>query len=333
MFLYQKDSGLADNTHEWCAPGITPQIHNLKDIEVARDLPWFSQRIQQRETVAIPDVAALPEAARIDKAHFLAQNIQSLVVVPMVLKEKLVGFLGFDAVAKKRPWDADDLVTLKMAGQMFTNAIERKRAEIQLRETEQRWQFALEGAGDGVWDWDVATGRVYFSKQWKAMLGYGEYEIGQGLDEWEKRVHPEDMAAVQKDLDRHLLGETPVYLNEHRMLCKDGTYKWILDRGKVIERDQDKKPKRVIGIHTDISRQKAADAERLKLIAELQDALAQVKALNGLLPICSICKKIRDDKGYWNRLEAYIHEHSDARFTHGLCPDCAKKHYPGMMPD
>jgi hypothetical protein len=68
--------------------------------------------------------------------------------------------------------------------------------------------------------------------------------------------------------------------------------------------------------------------ERKNLINELKDALAQVKTLSGLLPICSHCKKIRDDKGYWNQIESYIHKHSDAEFSHGICPECAKKYYP-----
>jgi DNA-binding response OmpR family regulator len=71
-----------------------------------------------------------------------------------------------------------------------------------------------------------------------------------------------------------------------------------------------------------------AEKERDRLIIELKDALAKIRTLSGLLPICSICKKIRDDKGYWNQIEAYIQEHSDAEFTHSICPPCAKKHYP-----
>jgi DNA-binding NtrC family response regulator len=74
-----------------------------------------------------------------------------------------------------------------------------------------------------------------------------------------------------------------------------------------------------------------AEAERERLIIELQEALARVKTLTGLLPICSSCKKIRDDKGYWNRLETYIQEHSAATLTHGICPECAQRLYPGIL--
>jgi len=136
------------------------------------------------------------------------------------------------------------------------NITERKRTEDALREIEERWKFALEGACDGVWDWNAQTNEVFYSRQWKAMLGYEENEIGTALDEWDKRVHPDDKERCYADLQRHFAGEAPVYQNEHRLLCKDGSYKWILDRGKVIQWSDEGKPLRVIGTHTDISERK-----------------------------------------------------------------------------
>ena len=137
-----------------------------------------------------------------------------------------------------------------------------RRQENALRESEFRWQFAIEGSGDGMWDWNVADGTVYFSEQWKRMLGFAPHEIGNSLDEWEKRVHPDDKAEVLRELERHLEGKTPYYTSEHRMLCRENGYKWILDRGMVVNRDADGKPLRAIGTHTDISERKLQDAHR-----------------------------------------------------------------------
>jgi uncharacterized PurR-regulated membrane protein YhhQ (DUF165 family) len=81
----------------------------------------------------------------------------------------------------------------------------------------------------------------------------------------------------------------------------------------------------------EIERRKQAEAERDKVIEELKKAISEVKTLRGFLPICCICKNIRDDQGYWNQIESYIRDHSDAEFTHGLCPECAQKHYPGFV--
>jgi len=133
------------------------------------------------------------------------------------------------------------------------------RSEQALRESELRWQFALEGAGDGLWDWNALTNKVFFSKRWKTMLGYEEHEIGDTLDEWDSRIHPEDRERCYDDLNRHFRGETEFYQNEHRMCCKDGSYIWILDRGKVIQWGPAGEPLRVIGTHTDISEGKEAE--------------------------------------------------------------------------
>lgn len=143
---------------------------------------------------------------------------------------------------------------------------DRKRAEKALQESEARWQFALEGAGDGVWDWNVETSSVFYSLQWKTMLGYADDEVGDRHEDWSDRVHPDDIDQCYADLHRHFYGETPVYQNEHRMRCKDGSYQWVLARGKVIEWTADRQPRRVIGIQTDISDRKQAETALQNLI-------------------------------------------------------------------
>jgi PAS domain S-box-containing protein len=111
---------------------------------------------------------------------------------------------------------------------------------------------------------------------------------------------------------------------------KDGTNIWLevnmqpyLVDGKVAG---------VIGVARDISKRVRLEKERGDLITELQEALASIRTLKGMLPICASCKRIRNDKGYWSEIEAYVSEHTEAEFTHGLCPECAKKLYPGFYP-
>lgn len=194
------------------------------------------------------------------------------------------------------------------------------------------WVYALEGNRDGVWDWNAVTNEVFFSTRWKEMLGYREGEICNSLSEWDQRVHPDDREAVCADLNAHLSGQTPYYHNEHRVRCKDGTYKWILDRGRVLSWTKEGRPLRIVGTHTDITLRKEAEIEGQRLVQELQEALGKVKRLSGLLPICAACKRVRDDQGYWKQIENYIRDHSEADFSHGLCPDCAKKLYPDLLP-
>lgn len=134
---------------------------------------------------------------------------------------------------------------------IFAEDVTRQKLDQdKLRTAEERWRFALDSSELGLWDWHVPSGTVFFSDQWKAMLGYEPAEVGNGLSEWESRVHPDDMADVLVDVQSMLNGKVPYYSNEHRVRCKNGDYKWILDRGKVIDRDDAGNPVRVIGTHT-----------------------------------------------------------------------------------
>ncbi|MUG93653.1 PAS domain S-box protein [Scytonema sp. UIC 10036] len=152
-----------------------------------------------------------------------------------------------------------------------------KRAEESLRASEERWRYALEGNGDGLWDWNAQTNEVFFSHQWKEMLGCLDDEIGNQLSEWDKRVHPDDKERVYAEIERHFQGEVPQYVSEHRILCKDGTYKWILDRGLVMSRDEQDRPLRVIGTYTDISDRKCIELE-LQQAKEAAEAANQSKS-------------------------------------------------------
>ncbi len=142
---------------------------------------------------------------------------------------------------------------------------ERKQAEESERQREHRWLLALEASGDGVWDWDLTSNRIFYSPRWKAMLGYADHEIGDTIEEWESRVHPEDLQRAMTDVARHVAGEAPQYVNEHRIRCRDGAWKWILDRGMVVERHADGRPKRMIGTKGDLTeRRTMEDALRLE---------------------------------------------------------------------
>lgn len=148
-----------------------------------------------------------------------------------------------------------------------------KATQAALRRSELRWQFALDGSGDGIWDWDVPSGYVFYSRQWKAMLGYSENEIGSTVNEWSDRVHPDDLPHCWKIINELLHNNTPDFTLEHRMRAKDGSWRWIFDRGKVIDRDEKNKPLRIIGTHTDITARKETEDAILALNQRLQLAI------------------------------------------------------------
>ncbi len=219
----------------------------------------------------------------------------------------------------------NQIADLKRLATNLTEAAQRSR------DKELSWVYAMEGNRDGVWDWNAVTNQVFFSTRWKDMLGFEENQIANELSEWDKRIHPDDRDSVYADLNAHLEGKTPYYKNEHRLQSKDGSYKWILDRGKILSWTDNGKPLRVVGTHSDVTARKEAELQNQRLMEELQEAVDNVKVLSGLLPICASCKKIRDDKGYWNQIESYIRDHSEAEFSHGICPDCAAELYPNFV--
>jgi PAS domain S-box-containing protein len=152
---------------------------------------------------------------------------------------------------------------------------DRQRVTEALRSAEERWQYALEGADTGVWDWNVASGKVFYSRRWKAMLGYAEGEIGDTWEEWASRLHPDDREICIASVDSHLSGASAGIRMEHRLRTKDGDYRWILSQGKAMAWAAGGRALRVIGTHTDITQRKRAEAEILRLNAVLEQRVAE----------------------------------------------------------
>jgi PAS domain S-box-containing protein len=139
----------------------------------------------------------------------------------------------------------------------------RRQAEAQLRASEQRWKLALESTGDGVWDVNLATGEEQFSLRTLQMYGFEPGDLERRGETLDGRTHPDDVPAMLQARADHLAGRAPSYVNEHRVRCQDGSWKWVLSRGMVIERDAAGRPLRMIGTHTDITERREAEALRL----------------------------------------------------------------------
>jgi PAS domain S-box-containing protein len=154
---------------------------------------------------------------------------------------------------------------------------EQKLAEQALRRSRERFELAVAGSQDGLWDWDLQTNVVYYSPRWKSILGYGAEDVADRLEEWETRLHPDERERVLAANYAHINGATPYYECEYRMRHKDGSYRWVLARGVAL-RDASGKAYRMAGSHVDITERKWAEEERQLLLAREREARADAEA-------------------------------------------------------
>ncbi len=174
------------------------------------------------------------------------------------------------------------VTSVLLAGLMQRIFVQLVRVAQASRENEERWKFALEGAGDGVWDWNVQSGEVMFSRRCLEMLGYEEGALEAHFEGWKKQVHAEDIDAALAQIGAYLNGAVDHYQAEFRMCCKDSSWKWILSRGMIVSRDAQGRPLRMIGTHSDITERKSAlaalqasEANYRTLFNEMLDGFAQ----------------------------------------------------------
>lgn len=167
----------------------------------------------------------------------------------------------------------------------FAREAARKAAEQALIASEYRWKFAIEGSGDGVWDWDIVADKKVFSKRWKEILGYAENEALPTGKAWDERFHPDDTRYVLTSMQAYLDGITTDYHIECRMKCKDGSYKWVMSRGTLVSRGTDGQPLRMIGTISDITERKIVEND-LRIAAtafDSQEAMLVSDANNMIL--------------------------------------------------
>jgi PAS domain S-box-containing protein len=203
---------------------------------------------------------------------------------------------------------------------------EHLRSDEYLLESERRFRSVIQTATDAIILADGSGNIIAWNRAAQVIFGYPEEEVlGQPLTmimpERYRETHRKGIARLQSGGEAHVLGTTV----ELHGLRKDGSefpLELSIGTWQTAERAY------YSGIIRDITERKRAEEERERLILQLQEAMARIKILGGLLPICASCKKIRDDQGYWKQLEDYITDHSEAQFTHGICTECARKLHP-----
>lgn len=209
------------------------------------------------------------------------------------------------SVSTEPIWDAEGDIVAAVAS--FADITEQ-------REQAKRMELVINGAELGTWDWDIATGHVVYNEHWAGMLGYSVDEISSHVSTWETLVHPDDKSYVVPLLQSHLEGDSQEYQCELRMRRKDGTWAWIFTAGKVIQRDEEGKPLRVLGMHIDISSRKHAELEMIEAKSNAEKALREVNALrsaldeHSLLSVADRRGVITDVNTGFSRISGYSRE-------------------------
>jgi len=199
---------------------------------------------------------------------------------------------------------------------------ERLRSARVLAEHERRLTEAQAIAHVGSWEWDIKTNVVTWSDELRRMYGLPA-NAPAGYPEFLAIAHPDDRARLEALVAEGLQARRPVDY-EWRVVRPDGVVRYLQARNVVITDDAGAAI-RMAGTSLDITERKLAEENQRTLLRELQASLAEVKTLQGILPICATCKRIRGDDGQWEAVESYVRERTNAEFTHGLCPDCAAK--------
>ncbi len=205
----------------------------------------------------------------------------------------------------------------------------RRRAEKLLKESETRFRTLAATAPVGIFLADTDGNFTYVNTKWSEMSGFSKDKaLGQG---WAESLHPDDRSNVLSSFAKVLQSGEDLSLT-YRFVLPQDVITWVAGIITLI-RNESGEITGYIGTISDITGMVLGEVEREKIITELQQALSEIKTLRGIIPICSHCHKIKDDKGLWNKMETYVRQHTEAEFSHGICSECMKKHYPEFADD
>ena len=292
LFDYDDPAGLCRNTHEWCAEGIQPQIESLKVLP-EKAIEFAAQRHRRGETIHIPDVAAMPPGW--GRELLEPQGIQSLLTVPLMSGGRCAGFVGFDSERRKHAYSENEQRLLAVFAQMLVGVRERKRAEDEMarlarenQESAARYKALIRASNTGAWEYDDATGHMWASPEYFAMLGGDPAGIDVSGDlpnidvAWLNWLHPDDLERARAAFIDYIKNPDGFYEQTFRMRHADGRWRWILSRGQAL-RGADGQPTTVVlGTHIDVSAEKNAEQYREMGVQTLQ-ILNQPKDLGDLL--------------------------------------------------
>ncbi len=237
-----------------------------RSIPLSREQSLVARAARNRQGVTVNDVTQEPDFL----SNPLLPDTRSELAVPMMVGDKVIGVFDIQSEQVGRFTESDIAIQTTLAAQI-ASAIQNARLFAETREATERFELAVAGSNDGVWDWNIVTNKVYYSPRLKAMVGYTDEDFTNDFAEFEEKLYPEDHDHVMQTVQDYLQGKIPAYEPEFRFRHKDGSYRWILARGIVV-RDEKGAPVRMAGSHTDITENKI-QLERTTRLANRETAL------------------------------------------------------------
>jgi PAS domain S-box len=262
LFIFNEDNATMSNTHEWCSEGVETQKDELQDMP-ADTFPWWISKLKNDEIINITDISLLPPEASTEKEILEMQDIRSVLVLPVFTEGNLIGFVGLDEVKGTRQWNSDDFDTLNMYSTLMAMVLKRRNMEKSLRESEQHLRRVLEGSNEGTWDVNLKEDYLIFNKRYADIIGYDEEEIGHNFEWMMQHIHPDDVDCAVSAIHNILNNTTNMGECEYRIRGKDGKYRWVSNKGKVVEYSENGEPLHIAGVLVDISERKEAEATLL----------------------------------------------------------------------
>jgi diguanylate cyclase (GGDEF)-like protein/PAS domain S-box-containing protein len=217
-------------------------------------LPGLKERLAHARVIEIRDTEQPRRDFAPEGARFASLGLRAVLLVGFAARGRTQGFLALGSVSPTVGWDASLHLCLKLVGASLGTGLDRIALTRELSYLNERNDLALSCANDGIWDYDAATNRTWFSPRWKAMLGYGDDELNQGVD-WHKLVHPDDLPRVSQLIRDHVSGRTALFESVHRMRHRDGEWRWVVSHAKAYV-EGGGRLRRLVGVEHDITERK-----------------------------------------------------------------------------
>jgi len=265
IFRYDFNENTTSNTHEYCAQGITKEIHNLQHIPLGEISYWVETHLNHKP-LYIYDVLKLSTNDHV-RQILEPQGVKSLLTIPLIRKGEVYGFLGLDSVKQKHKYSKFELDVLNEYSSLLINVIERLELDQALRNEKMKSELIAQSAYIGTWDWNLDTDQIIVNDVWADIIGYTLDELQPTtIDTWKKLTHPDDLDQSIQHIQDVIERKTSVYSCQIRMKHKKGHYVWVRDIGQIIEWNNDQ-PIRMVGAHIDINILKENE-HQLKVITQ-----------------------------------------------------------------